>query len=671
LDGYKDVLNKTNTVSGWAYDPDAPKGGVNIRLYVGAVPTNTTPVVTAQTSMYRADVNAAFAISGNHGFSVTLPDSLGTDVAQDIYAYAVDTDGTIKPLGTMPQKFQFKLIEFKGNVDPVQQGNRLVGWAANLRSPASPVKVDFYINGPKSQGTYVGSATTSVYREDVSRALGKTGNFGFIFKMPLSVKLGNLTVYAYVSGENTHLPGTPFNFTMYSEHVIAMPVPFRVIYTLKDAYNYSYAPSIFKLDNTWHMYYCSNGTGPLDWDNIRYTTATNTMNWSKPTTVLRTSGGESERAVCDPSVVYYSVNGTGHYYMFYTGNRKEVQGLNFVARASNPQGPFYKLTKRLTWEINPSDPKPILEPLKAVKDVDQWYGLGQPTVVARGNTLYQWYIDSTADYPTYQLQNIYLSTSTNAINWSPRSKTNVVGSSIDIKYDPSSSLFVMYEMQDEHSQNSHVVRRTSKDGITWSNSTTIIPQYAVPQWSHNIGVGGTRTGDLIKENNFVAYGAPFDLVKNPSWGYWDLYMQKINTAQISKSENSNNNAELLDSQKQPTDSFFAWKKKMLANSLSTIMSEAPTPPVLPQTMDSESSCPSIIRTLSKGSHGDDVVSLQRYLIKLGLLADDMATGYFGNVTEGAVQKFQQQKQIVTSGTPNATGFGVVGPVTRNTIQSCK
>lgn len=72
----------------------------------------------------------------------------------------------------------------------------------------------------------------------------------------------------------------------------------------------------------------------------------------------------------------------------------------------------------------------------------------------------------------------------------------------------------------------------------------------------------------------------------------------------------------------------------------------------------------LTRTLSFGARGSDVVELQTFLIDQELLAADSATGYFGRMTEAAVQKFQSTKGIVSSGSPATTGYGAAGPKTR-------
>lgn len=82
-------------------------------------------------------------------------------------------------------------------------------------------------------------------------------------------------------------------------------------------------------------------------------------------------------------------------------------------------------------------------------------------------------------------------------------------------------------------------------------------------------------------------------------------------------------------------------------------------------------CPAIIRNLIFGVTGNDVVDLQEFLIEKGLLEAGNATGFFGKLTEAAVQAWQKAMNIVTQGDPVANGFGAVGPLTRAALLNCK
>lgn len=78
---------------------------------------------------------------------------------------------------------------------------------------------------------------------------------------------------------------------------------------------------------------------------------------------------------------------------------------------------------------------------------------------------------------------------------------------------------------------------------------------------------------------------------------------------------------------------------------------------------------SITKTLSFGSRDPEVLCLQGFLVTQKLFLAENSTGYFGPLTEKAVQNFQSANGIVSSGSPSSTGYGVVGPKTRALINS--
>lgn len=77
----------------------------------------------------------------------------------------------------------------------------------------------------------------------------------------------------------------------------------------------------------------------------------------------------------------------------------------------------------------------------------------------------------------------------------------------------------------------------------------------------------------------------------------------------------------------------------------------------------------IKRTLTRGMAGKDVLALQKLLVDEGFLASDAATGFYGDLTVEAVQEYQSHYGIVMTGTPATTGYGVVGPKTRISINA--
>jgi len=79
--------------------------------------------------------------------------------------------------------------------------------------------------------------------------------------------------------------------------------------------------------------------------------------------------------------------------------------------------------------------------------------------------------------------------------------------------------------------------------------------------------------------------------------------------------------------------------------------------------------PEFTRALSIGSRGDDVRKLQEYLSQDSeVYPEKLITGYFGPLTEKAVQNFQKKNKIISSGAPGITGYGIFGPQTRAKVQ---
>ncbi len=66
-------------------------------------------------------------------------------------------------------------------------------------------------------------------------------------------------------------------------------------------------------------------------------------------------------------------------------------------------------------------------------------------------------------------------------------------------------------------------------------------------------------------------------------------------------------------------------------------------------------------SLRRGVRGSEVVRLQNFLIARGHLEEGKNTGFYGSLTETAVQRFQEEHHIATTG---MAGYGVFGPKTR-------
>ena len=80
-------------------------------------------------------------------------------------------------------------------------------------------------------------------------------------------------------------------------------------------------------------------------------------------------------------------------------------------------------------------------------------------------------------------------------------------------------------------------------------------------------------------------------------------------------------------------------------------------------------CPAPTQNLSFGDSGSGVSNLQQFLKQQGvsIYPEGLVTGFFGPATERAVERFQVRYVIIPGGTPETTGYGVVGPHTRAKI----
>lgn len=109
------------------------------------------------------------------------------------------------------------------------------------------------------------------------------------------------------------------------------------------------------------------------------------------------------------------------------------------------------------------------------------------------------------------------------------------------------------------------------------------------------------------------------------------------------------------------------------NQQSTTPVSTPAPTTESSTFFFFGQCPSFSRNLQPLMTGPDVAGLQAFLSgNISIYPERLITGYYGNATQRAVQQFQIARGIISSGSPETTGFGAVGPRTRTAILAeCK
>jgi len=108
----------------------------------------------------------------------------------------------------------------------------------------------------------------------------------------------------------------------------------------------------------------------------------------------------------------------------------------------------------------------------------------------------------------------------------------------------------------------------------------------------------------------------------------------------------------------------------LQRQLSGVTPSEPEP--VPTTVPVYSACPVFSQRLYPGvsdaNAGGEVTKLQKMLANdPSVYPEKLITGYYGSLTEKAVQRWQTKQGVVSSGSPATTGYGVVGPQTRAKI----
>ncbi len=199
-------------VWGWAYDPDAPSASIDVHLYIdGAI------VAGIRADRARPDVNQAFGISRNHGFSLTLPARFRDGQRHLLAAYGIDTGGGVNPqLTGSPRTFTWTTLPPVGCFDVVTDGTAR-GWTYDPDPPAAAVTVHFYLDGPAGGGgTFIGAVPANLPRPDVNAALGIPGDHGWAYPIPAHLLSAPHTLHAYAldttGGINPLLTGSPKGF---------------------------------------------------------------------------------------------------------------------------------------------------------------------------------------------------------------------------------------------------------------------------------------------------------------------------------------------------------------------------------------------------------------------------------------------------------------------------
>lgn len=239
-----DNISLTGVASGWAFDSADSSASLNINIYIdgnrleGA--ETGTLLATTTANELRSDVNSAYHITGNHGFSVQLPQS-AIEGLHTISVYPVDVGGGLgSPLNGSPgvpggtnvtSQFSYTSTLGDGNGSgtgfPTSWQAYVVPAGANLVSLAGTVSVNNSANiysemlflvwnlpaGACSSGfslTQIGpSGGTTVWRDMVKAPTAGVFTTPVNFTLPVGIPMSECMVV----GINGGTPATAHNVT--------------------------------------------------------------------------------------------------------------------------------------------------------------------------------------------------------------------------------------------------------------------------------------------------------------------------------------------------------------------------------------------------------------------------------------------------------------------------
>lgn len=90
--GHLDLIDiNTATVQGWTFDPDNSSASNEVHIYIDGPAGQGTFAGSTIANVPRPDVNNAFGVAGDHGFSVQIPPQYANGQPHSVFAYGIDT----------------------------------------------------------------------------------------------------------------------------------------------------------------------------------------------------------------------------------------------------------------------------------------------------------------------------------------------------------------------------------------------------------------------------------------------------------------------------------------------------------------------------------------------------------------------------------------------------
>jgi hypothetical protein len=334
--------------------------------------------------------------------------------------------------------------------------------------------------------------------------------------------------------------GMMFPYSACAAEVEITAEPGLEIFDPKDSkYDYRYGPSmILNEDGSLDVWFASPGAeladGSYEWDWIRHKRTTDGgQTWSEETIVLRpTPDSLDQISICDPAVFKFG----GYYYLSVTAtdNADGFRNQIFVARSKSATGPFEK------WNGGGWGGKPA--PFITFQTPPKAWGVGEPAFTIKGDTLYIYYTylitDPDGSYAIGSggkagdlINQTHLATAPLGPDWPAHIKPHgklwdrTEGEdSMDVKYIPSADLFLSISTAKRMTADAHVIYRTSKDGIHFSEPKAL--RENIKPWCHNAGISSGTEG-WIDPSTPVYLAYAYSNKPEVSWGVWHTWLNPV------------------------------------------------------------------------------------------------------------------------------------------------
>lgn len=198
--------------------------------------SSASAAVSATPQGASCSFNGATLASGT-----TVPAFLAPSVASGLQCStvavtAICSNGAMTPTNAVPscsvQRIGTSLVS---HLDAISPSGTVTGWAYDPASPATPLAIEAFVDGPSGVGTPLAPVASTITRSDINTKYGIGGMHGFAFDLP-AAQLGAVhLIYVYAVGANgleqDLLANAPMTSPPSVQGATTVPMPASVVST--------------------------------------------------------------------------------------------------------------------------------------------------------------------------------------------------------------------------------------------------------------------------------------------------------------------------------------------------------------------------------------------------------------------------------------------------------